>query len=117
MILNGHTYPDPTVADLTYSNVDKAERNANALMLIDGIALKRKYEFSWAYLSIAHAKQLMEDTTSVTNRIIAVTFYDLLTDTYVSGNFYTGDKKVKITRLVANKAPFVQDISFNLIEQ
>jgi hypothetical protein len=117
MILNGHTYTDPSVAELTYSNVDKAERNANALMLIDGVALKRKYEFSWAYLSIAEAKQLMIDTTSVANRIIAVSFYDLLTDTYVSGNFYTGDKKVKITKLVANVAPYVRDISFNIIEQ
>ncbi len=117
MIINGHTYPDPVVAEVKYMNIDKAERNANALMLIDGVALKRSYNFSWAHMTPALTKQLLEDVTSVTTRIISITFFNPLTNTYVAGNFYTGDKSVKITRLVNDLAPWLEDISFDLIEQ
>jgi hypothetical protein len=100
-----------------YSNIDVAERNADALMLIDGVTLKRKFKLSWKYLSITDAKNMMLDITNVANRIVPISYYEILTDTVVSGNFYTGDKEFNITKLVAGKAPYIMDFSFNIIEQ
>lgn len=118
MKINGITFTDPSSAELSYENVDKAERNALATMLIDGVALKKTYALKWPRLLAAEAKSMLEQVTSVTSRIVPIEFTDPLTGTAVSCNFYTGaSKKMNIGKIVGGLAEWVEDVSFSIIEQ
>lgn len=118
MKINGTTYPDPTSMNIGIMHIDKAERStSNADMIIDAVAIKRKLEMSWDYLSNAATVSLMSAVTSLTNRFVTIEYSDPLTGAKRTGTFYTGDKAFDTGLLVSGVATYFKNVTFNAIEK
>jgi hypothetical protein len=118
MKINGTTYPDPTSMKIGLMHIDKAERSASdATMTIDAVAIKRKLEMSWDYLSNSATVSLMSAVTSLTDRFVTIEYSDPLTGAKRTGTFYTGDKEFDTGLLVSGVAQYFKGVSFNAIEK
>ena len=118
MKFNGVTVPMPSAIEYQLEHIDKAERNANGTMLIDGITTKVKLNFIWNYLSPSDAKTIMDNTASVATRIILIEDYPSpVTGTLTTGYFYTGGKKGGVMQFSGGNTRGYVDFSLNAIEQ
>jgi len=117
MKINGVTVPTPSSIEYQLEHIDQAERNANATMLIDGIAVKVKLGMAWNYLSPSDAKTIMENTAAVAKRIVLVEDYPSpLTGTFTSGYFYFGGKKAGVMHIRSGNTIGYENFTVNAIE-
>lgn len=117
MKINGIDIPAPSSIEFQLEHIDEAERNSLGNMLIDGVNVKQRLQFSWKYLSVAQAQTIFEQVSSVTQRIVEIEDYPSpLTGNLESGNFYTGGKQAGSMQILNGNAIGYRDITFNAIE-
>lgn len=113
LIIDGVAIPAPTKYDLSYMDIDKSGRTSAGLMVRDRIGTKRKLELDWGLLSSSDTSKILN---AVKPPFVEVEFYDLETDTTVTGTFYAGDRKTSMI-LFRNGVPTTKGLAFNLIER
>lgn len=114
-ILNvgGTDLPPPTGLTVSIQDIVKADRNANGTMIMELIAVKRKIEMQWAYLTAAQLSALL---TAVDPLFFEVTYPDPQDGTDRSGTFYKGDRSCGMY-MYNNGNPVYKDVKFNVIER
>ena len=112
--INGVVISTPSDYKCTILDVSKAERNANAEMIIERIATKRKLEMAWSYLSQSDLSTLM--TAVSTSVFFTVEYPDSMTGGMKTGTFYCGDRGADAIDF-QNGVMRWKSIKFNLIEK
>lgn len=111
--INNNPIPTPSTFKVGIMDISTAERNAQADMLIDRIATKRKLELSWNRLEPYELTGLLNLVDSV---YFFVKYPDPMTGKMEIKTFYVGDRSIGMFSYIDNK-PVWNDISFNLIEK
>jgi hypothetical protein len=104
--------PTPSEVSFGINDVSKAQRNANARMLIERIATKDKIEFTWSYLTASELTSLL---TAVKGTTFSVTFTHPQTGLTKTGTFYAGDRTVEVMDYYSS-VPRYKNAKFNVIE-
>lgn len=111
--INTVTIPTPSTFAVGVMDIVKAERNANAEMIIEKIATKRKLELAWNYLSSADLAALLQ---KITDTFFTVEYPDPQTGAMRSATFYVGDRNCGMIDFL-NSTPRYRDIKFNFVEK
>lgn len=95
-------------------NSADAGRTQDAVMHVERIAKKVKLELSWSGLTWAETSAIM---TAFDPEYISVKYPDMLSGTYQTKTFYTGDKSAPVRQWFDNNGKKIIDkLSFNIIE-
>ena len=103
----------PSTYQVSINDLSKADRNANGTMIIERIAVKRKIEMSWAYLTQAQLATLL---TAISSVFFTVEYPDPMTGALKTGTFYVGDRSAGAIDYKSSVMRW-KDIKFNFIEQ
>lgn len=112
--VDGNTIPTPSDYGIDIEELSKSERNANGLLIKERIALKRKLNMTWAYLTKAEHQTLL---ASVNPSFISVTYPDPQTGAIETGTFYAGTKSQGGSLFQNGIMTGWKNISINLIER
>ena len=104
--------PTPKKFSVSILDVSKAERNANATMLIERIATKRKISVSYDFLTGSQLKTLL---TALNPVFFNVTYFDPYTNSMQTKKFYCGDRNTDMIDFSGTSARY--SVSFDLIEK
>ena len=111
----GADMPAPTDYQMGIMDLDgETARTASGLMVRDRIAVKRKIELSWKYLTASELKKVL---TAVSPVFVSVTYIDTETGETRTGTFYAGDRSAAAINYSDGKVTGWKDVKFNLIEQ
>lgn len=93
--INGADMPTPTDMICTISDIDssKSGRSADGIMHRDRIAVKRKLQLKWSFLTPADMSLLLKAVKPI---FFACTYPDPEAGTSVSLQFYVGDRTMPI---------------------
>lgn len=111
--INGVNVPTPSDIQIGIMDISNAQRNANGLMIIERIATKKKISISYTYLSATDLSNILNAVKAV---FYNVTYLDPVTNTYVTGSFYSGDRNLGMIDF-QNGVPRYKDLKFDLIER
>lgn len=91
-IVNNVDMPCPSKFEISYQDVSAADsgRVESALMYKNRVAQKTKISLEWLGVSDANAATIL---TAFDPEYVDVTFHDAKTNSIVTKNFYTGDRK------------------------
>ncbi len=111
----GADIPAPTDYQVGIMDLDgETARTASGLMVRDRIAVKRKLELSWKYLTAVELSQILKAVSPV---FVNVTYDDPETNELQTGTFYAGDRTAGAIDYSSGKVQGWKDVKFNLIEQ
>lgn len=106
--------PSEYTYGLEQVNSADAGRTQDAVMHVERIAQKVKLELSWSGLTWAETAAIM---TAFQPEYISVKYPDMLTGTYLTKTFYTGDKSAPVKQWFSDDGEKIIDkLSFNIIE-
>lgn len=93
--INGADMPAPTEMMCTISDIDssKSGRSADGIMHRDRIAVKRKLQLKWSFLSDVDMSKLLK---AVKAEFFACTYPDPEAGTSMSLQFYVGDRSMPV---------------------
>ena len=93
--INGADMPAPTEMTCTISDIDssKSGRSADGMMHRDRIAVKRKLQLKWNFLSAADMSKLLN---AVKSDFFACTYPDPEAGTNKTLQFYVGDRSTPV---------------------
>lgn len=111
--INNTVIPTPSTYTVSINDISKAERNAKGEMVIERIAIKRKLELSWNYLTQSQLAGLLEKVSAV---FFTIEYPDPQDGTLKTGTFYCGDRSSGAIDY-SNGLVRWKDIKFNLIEK
>ncbi len=112
MKINGTIIKTPSEMRVIISDIDgNSYRNANGKMIRDRLAVKRKLECKWNYLSTAEISVLLK---AVKNEFFDVTYLDPQEGTEITKRFYVGDRTSPVYSFGLD---LWTDLSMNFIEQ
>lgn len=112
--INGTAISTPSQFSVSIEDVSKADRNANATIIIERIATKRKLELSYNYLSNSALSTLLSAIS--TDVFFTVVYPDPWTGANRSGTFYVGSRSAGSMDYIDSTIRW-KDIKFNFIEQ
>ena len=118
IMVDGAVMPCPYKFTWNLQRVSDADagRTQDALMHVNQVAQKRKLEIAWHFKRWEDVAPIMQ---AFNPEYVSVRYPDMLSGTYETRVFYTGDQKVS-TKFWWN-APYenhlLEEISFNLIER
>ena len=108
------TLPEPSGLTWSLERVSSADagRTQDGVMHVEQIALKRKLEVSWNYVSASVATTIIQ---AMQYEYLDVTYYDYLTGSNQTKLFYTGEISTPVYTFQTNRK-LVSNVAFNLIE-
>ncbi len=111
----GADIPAPTDYQVGIMDLDgETSRTASGLMVRDRVAVKRKLELAWKYLTPAEWSQILQ---AVSPPFVGVTYDDPESGELKTGTFYAGDRTAGAIDYSGGKVTGWKDVKFNLIEQ
>lgn len=114
--VNNVDMPCPSKFEISYQDVSAADsgRVESALMYKNRVAQKIKISLEWLGVSDANAATIL---TAFDPEYVDVTFHDAKTNSIVTKNFYTGDRK-GVTYWWDDNGDFTySSIAFDIIER
>jgi len=116
MKIQGVTYKTPSSLTWGYSDLSSEEsgRTLDRLSHKDIIASKVKLDCSWSNPNATETMALLQAVCPYAYRNI--TYLDPMTNTEVTKEFYTGDKKAPVKTYALGSAIY-SDVSFNFVEK
>ncbi len=111
--LNGVAVKAPELHEVGIQDISNAQRNANATMIIERVATKKKIQLGWGVLSAEEMKTIL---TAVSPVFFTVKYIDPVANESVTGTFYCGDRQVPMLQY-KNGVPYYKSLSFNVIER
>lgn len=111
--IKGVAMPTPSDFQVGIMDISKAERNANAYLIIERIATKRKLSIAYSYLSASQLSQILQ---AISPTSYQVTYLDPQTGSMRSSEFYSGDRSMGMVSFIGG-VPVYRDIKFDLIER
>ncbi len=114
--INGVSMTAPTscswqLSDLSSDESGRSTRDGS--MSKDIIAQKRTLSFTWNFLSWSEASKLANFCKN--KAAVMLTYPDVMTGTYTTGRFYTGDMSAEYS-LWDNKNQYIKNITCSFIE-
>ena len=108
------TLPEPSSLTWSLERVSSADagRTQDGVMHVEQIALKRKLEVNWNYVSASVATTIIK---AMQHEYLDVTYYDYLTGSFETKEFYTGEISAPVYTFQSNRK-LVSNVAFNLIE-
>lgn len=101
MKINGTTIPTPSSMEVAIMDIDSdSYRNANGNLIRDRVAVKRKVNCSWNWLSVSDASTLLK---AVKDEFFEMTYLDPMEGGEVTKTFYVGDRTNPVYSLVDGK--------------
>lgn len=111
--IDGVLIPTPVDFDVGIFELSKAERNTKGTMIKERIAIKRKIELGWEFLSPEEQQQIL---ALVSRDFFSVDYPDPRTGNHRTGTFYAGDIANK-GNIYKNGRMQWRDLKFNVIER
>lgn len=111
--INGVELKTPSVYEVGIQDISNAERNANGTMIIERIATKRTIKYGQSLLTGQEMSTILKQVSPV---FFNVEYYDPEDNTFKTGIFYCGDRKVPMLSFIKG-IPKYKDFAFNLIER
>lgn len=114
--VNNVDMPCPSKFEISYQDVSAADsgRVESALMYKNRVAQKVKISLEWLGVSDANAATIL---TAFDPEYVNVTFHDAKTNSIVTKNFYTGDRKGATYWWDDNGDFTYSSIAFDIIER
>lgn len=114
--VNNVDMPCPSKFEISYQDVSAADsgRVESALMYKNRVAQKIKISLEWLGVSDANAAIIL---TAFDPEYVDVTFHDAKTNSIVTKNFYTGDRKGATYWWDDNGEFTYSSIAFDIIER
>ena len=114
MLVIGGVTVHPSEYDVSINDVvENTSRNANANLIAERLATKRKIELKFKIMTQAQVAELYAVFTA--SFFVSVTYFDPALGT-TTKTFYPGDRKNPMARYRSG-VPIWKDVAFNLIEQ
>lgn len=112
--INGQSIPAPTDYVVSVMDIDgDTARTASGLMVRDRIAVKRKLELMWKYLTKDELTNLLNAVSPV---FFDVQYVDSQTGDTKTGTFYVGDRTAGAIDYAGGQIRW-KDIRMNFIER
>lgn len=112
--IDGQSIPAPTDYAVSVLDIDSGTaRTASGLMVRKRIAVKRKLELAWKFLTKA---ELAEVLNAVSPVYVVVRYVDAQTGSTKTGTFYAGDRNAGALDYSNGQIRW-KDVKFNLIER
>ena len=89
-------------------------RNQSGTMIRDRVAVKRKINCTWNYLT---PRQMQVLLSAVQSPFFQVKYLDPLTNSYQTRTFYVGDRSAPMYSMEAKTGTLYTSLSMNFIEQ
>jgi hypothetical protein len=111
--VNGTLIPTPSDYKVSLQDIDNGSaRAASGLMVRTRIAVKRKFEMTWNYLSKSDLAALLG---KIADTSFEVEYVDPETGGVRTGEFYVGDRTVSAIDYISGVIRW-KDISFSFVE-
>ena len=111
--INGVDLPTPSDYNIGVQDITMTQRNANGTTLIERIATKKKISITYKVLNATALSQIL---TAVSSIFYDLTYLDPITNTYVTGSFYNGDRDMGMITFI-DSVPIYKDLSFEFVER
>lgn len=115
LIISGIEMPPPTDYQVGIMDLDgKTTRTADGSLKRDRIAVKRKIEVLYAFITQEELQTVLQAISPV---FFPVVYLDPQDGGTKTGTFYAGDRTVAAVGFSGGKVVHWKDLKFNLIEQ
>ena len=111
--INGVDLPTPSDYNIGVQDITMTQRNANGTTLIERIATKKKISITYKVLSGSTLSQIL---TAVSYTYYDMTYLDPITNTYLTGSFFSGDRDMGMITFIDGN-PIYKDLSFEFVER
>ncbi|MDO5549312.1 MAG: hypothetical protein Q4F79_12610 [Eubacteriales bacterium] len=108
--------PEPSTLTFAIQDVDSAStgRGEDGNMIRDRVAIKRKLSMTWYVLNATDANKLLD--SAIENKDFWCIYYDPKEASYVTKNFYVGDRQMGIWLRRPDGSYMYESISADFIE-
>lgn len=110
--INNKAIAVPTSCSIDISDIDgESNRNAKGEMIRDRIAVKRKINLEWKYLSLQELSVILK---AVDDEFFSVSYPDPKEGKVITKRFYVGDRSAACYNYKMN---LWENLKFNLVEK